>query len=236
MISSSTKQSLRWTHYQNVLLGLSLLLSGLIQASEFSVKSVTKAAPSELGDSIKGELGEEAIQISKGDKPLYEFWLASSVTLNSAIDAPNRALSAIKQTTLLGAVKVIDSERDYRDDELFDGTYTIRFGLRPDDGNHLGTSNYRYFAVLIAAKNDQELGKITRSRQLVKASSKTNPNDHPLILSLFPVNSSDKAELSVQEPAPEHTALRLSLAAKTAEGADAGFIVFDFVIDGMADF
>ena len=236
MIASPSKIALPLTHLRNALLGLSLLVSGLIQASDFSVKSISKAAPSELGDSIKAELSDQAIQIFKGDKPLYELWLASSVTLNSAIDAPNRALSALKQTTLLGAIKVIDSERDYRDDELFDGTYTIRFGLRPDDGNHLGTSNFRYFAVLVAAKNDQELGGITRSRQLVKASSKTNPTDHPLILSLFPVNSAEKAELEFHEPAPEHTALRLSLAAKTADGADAGFIVFDLVIDGMADF
>jgi hypothetical protein len=67
------------------------------------------------------------------------------------------ALDQFIQPSLIGIVEVPEESRDYRDDELFKNVFTMRYGLRPDDGNHLGTSDYRHFAVLIPADQDQKL-------------------------------------------------------------------------------
>lgn len=219
-----------------VLSGLLALCSMTLNASDFSVKALDKAPPSNLGESIKAELGTKGLVILKKDKPLYELWLRKELSLKSPVSSPAKALNGVPQASLLGAISVISDERDYRDDELYKGLYTIRFGLRPEDGNHLGTSEHLFFAVLIDAKNDQELGKIVKSKQLVKASSKTSPNDHPMILSLFPAGKSDSTVLSVHEPAPDHEAIRLSIPAKAEDGSDTGPVVFDLVVEGLADF
>lgn len=215
---------------------LAAFCSVLINASDFSVKPVEKAPPSNLGDSIKAELRNEALVILQKGKPIYELWLTKQLNLKTPITSSAKALTAVPQASLIGAITVIADERDYRDDELYKGVYTIRFGLRPEDGNHLGTSDHLFFAVLIDAKNDQELGKIVKSKQLVKASSKTSANDHPMILSLFPVKKSDAVTPSIHEPAPEHEAIRLSIPAKAEDGSDAGPVIFDLVVAGMADF
>ena len=213
-----------------------MLSSALVVASEFSTKTLEKGAPSRLGDSIKAELSPTGIQILRKEKPIYELWLRKQLPLKTSVESAGKALNALGQTTLLGAIAILADERDYRDDELYAGVYTIRFGLRPEDGNHLGTSDHLYFAVLIDAKNDQELGKIVKSRQLVKASSKTSATDHPMILSIYPVSSSDSATPSVHEPAPEHEAIRLSIPAVSSDGSASDPIVFDLVVAGMADF
>lgn len=228
-------------YYRNLLSSFSkvfalLVLAGSVSANDFSVASLDKAPPAELGETIKAELGKQAYTISAGDKPMYELWLRKALPLKSAISSPSKALDAIGQTTLMGAMKILGDERDYRDDELYPGTYTVRFGLRPQDGNHLGTSDHLYFAVLIEAKNDQELGKISRSKQLTRASSKTSATDHPMILSLYPVSAADAETPSVHEPAPEHKAIRLSIPTVTAEGKEAGAITFDLVVEGVAEF
>ena len=219
-----------------VLTAFALLSAAAVSASEFSTKPLDKEAPSELGQSIKKELNPTGIQILRKDKPIYELWLRKQLPLKKAIETPGKALNALGQTSLLGAIAILADERDYRDDELYKGVYTIRFGLRPEDGNHLGTSDHLYFAVLIDAKNDQELGKIVKSRQLVKASSKTSATDHPMILSLYPVSSEDSATPSVHEPAPEHEAIRLSIPVTSPDGSATSSITFDLVVAGMADF
>ena len=219
-----------------ILVAVSCTALPLANASEFTVQSIEKDIPAKLGDSIKAELQSQAVQISKAEKPIYQLWLRKEIPLETAPESPEKALKSVGQTTLMGAIAITADERDYRDDELYQGVYTIRFGLRPQDGNHLGTSEHLYFAVLVEAKNDPELGKITKSRQLVKASSKTSATDHPMILSLFPVSSTDAETPSVHEPAPDHEAIRLSIPAKNPDGSAAGPLVFDLVVAGMADF
>ncbi|MDA7510355.1 hypothetical protein N8633_00820 [bacterium] len=215
---------------------LAVFCSLALNASDFSIKPLDKAPPSSLGESIKAELSDKALVILQKDKPIYELWLRKELILKSPITSPAKALTAVTQASLLGAITVVSDERDYRDDELYKGVYTIRFGLRPEDGNHLGTSDHLFFAVLIDAKNDQELGKIVKTKQLVKASSKTSATDHPMILSLFPVTQSDAVTPSIHEPAPEHEAIRLSIPSKSQDGKNAGSVVFDLVVAGMADF
>lgn len=217
---------------------LGMILNSMM-ASTFSVKSFYKKPPSKLSASIRDELRNEGHTILRDDKPIFEIWLRSKLPLKKKIDAPRNALNAIAQTRLIGAIAVLSDERDYRDDEIYEGIYTLRFDLRPEDGNHLGTSEHLFFAVLVEAENDRDLKKIARSKQLSKASSKTSPNDHPVILSLFPV-AFKKVETpfkpSIQAPAPRHQAVRLSIDCVNPDGTDAGSILFDLVVEGMADF
>ncbi len=216
--------------------GVSLTVCHLLSASEYSFKTLDKNAPDTLSASIRAELGSQAIQVLKADKPIYEIWLRKALPLKNAVSSPGQALNAVGQTTLMGAISVLKDERDYRDDEIYGGDYTIRFGLRPEDGNHLGTSDHLYFAVLIATQHDQDLGKIVKSRQLVKASSKESANDHPIIMSLYPVSKPGDDLPAITEPAHKHTALRLSLPTKSSDGTDGPALVFDLIIDGVAEF
>ena len=70
---------------------------------------------------------------------------------------------------MLGAVSVGNGLRDYKDNEIAAGVYTMRFGLQPQDGDHLGSAEYPYFVVLIPAKNDTQLDGLTTFKAMAKA-------------------------------------------------------------------
>ncbi len=160
---------------------------GLAAAGEgYSAKVVEKAPPSEIADEIKAELSDEAVQVTGPDGLRYEFWFAKSIALTEAADG--KELENIPQITLLGAAQVQDVENlDFREDEVLPGVYTMRYGLQPEDGNHLGTSPHPYFAILIPAERDQKLGGIADHDDMVDRSMEDTAGVHPYILAMQPL-------------------------------------------------
>jgi hypothetical protein len=150
--------------------------------------------------------------------------------LQSKPASSEKALDAIKQSTLIGAVLVPASHPDYRDDQISAGVYTMRFTLQPQDGNHLGSSEFLYFIALTPAKLDAKLDGITDYKQLVKASSKETSTDHPVILSLRPASAAAGDAPKLVEPAPEHKSILLQLQGKV--GADAATVPLEIVVEG----
>lgn len=178
-----------------------LLLISAVAVRAAELKTSDAPPPKEIDASIQKLLQPKVIQLIDGGQPIYQFWLVK--------DLPGaKALDAIKPATLLGVVSVSKAQRDYRDDELGAGTYTMRFALQPQDGNHLGSSEFLTFAVLTPAKLDTKPDGITDYKSLVKASSKETSTDHPVILALRPTKG-DAVELV--EPAPEHKSVRVKL-------------------------
>ena len=216
----------------SLLLGtlLSLLQMNASTAADLAVKVADKEPPKELDASIRAKLQTKAIQLLDGGKPVYEFWFGAGLPLQSKPASAAKALDALKQTTLLGAVAVSRDQRDYRDDELHAGVYTMRFALQPQDGNHLGTSEFNYFAILTPAKIDNKLDGISDYKALVKASSKETSADHPVILSLRPASSDQGDVPQLHTPAPDHKSVRVKVPAKA--GDEKVSITFEVVYEG----
>ena len=207
-----------------------LLAASFVSAADFAVKVTDKEPPKELDASIRGVLQSKAIQLLDGDKPAFELWLRKEVPLQAKPESAAKALEGIKQATLLGAVSLPASQRDYRDDEIPAGVYTTRFAFQPQDGNHLGTAEFSYFAVLTPVKLDTKLDGIADYKQLVKASSKETSTDHPIIISLRPPSAEAGDTPKIVEPAPEHKSILLKVPAKA--GADAAPLAFEIVFEG----
>jgi hypothetical protein len=201
-----------------------------LSAADLTVKVADKEPPKELDASIRAKLQSKAIQLFNGGKPVYEFWFDAEVPLQAKPSSAAKSLEAIKQATLIGAVFVAADQRDYRDDSLSAGIYTMRFALQPQDGNHLGTAEFLYFAVLTPARIDTKLDGIGDYKALVKASSKETSTDHPLILSLRPAASDDAEPPKLNTPAPDHKSVRVKVPAKAGEDKTA--IVFEVVYEG----
>jgi hypothetical protein len=178
-----------------------------LHGADLTLKVADAPPPKEIDPSIQKLLQPKAIQLLEGDQPAFQFWLVNELP-------GAKALEGIKQATLLGVASVPKSQRDYRDDEIAAGVYTLRFALQPQDGNHLGTSDFNYFAVLTPAKLDTKPDGITEYKALVKASSKETSSEHPVILSLRPTKGDT---LELVEPAPEHKSVRVKIPPLTFE-------------------
>lgn len=205
---------------------------GLAPAGEFTLKCIDKEPPKELDESIRAVLDGKAIQLLEGDKPAFEFWFRREVPLQSPPPSLEKALEAVKQATLIGAVSVPSDRREYRDDDLYKGVYTMRFVLQPQDGNHLGTADFPYFVALVPAKLDTKLDGFTEYKPLVKASSRETVTDHPVILSLRPAASDEGQIPSLQHPAPEHKSIRVKLPAKAPGAEGQAALTFELVYYG----
>ena len=202
-----------------------------LPAADFALKMVEKAAPKEIGESMRGVLQSKAVQLSQGDKPALEIWFRQEVPLKSKPASAAESLGAIAETTFMGAVSVVESSlRDYKDNEIPKGTYTARFGLQPKDGDHLGTAEFDYFLVLIAAADDKELNGLDKFKPMVKASGKSTASGHPLVVSLRPASATATAP-ALADPAAEHKSIRMKIPAKPACG-EATEVVFEVVCQG----
>jgi hypothetical protein len=206
-----------------------LLCAPAAQSADIAVRIVNKALPNEIAPDLQTLLQPQAVQVVEGDKTLLELWLAKEVPLQSKPSSAVKALDAVKPAGVLGAVALPAARRDYRDDEVPAGIYTLRFAMQPQDGNHSGSSEFAYFGVLVPAKLDPKPDAIKDYKELMKASSKETSTDHPMVMSLRPVASSEGAPLTLNTPAPEHKSVRVKVPAK---GPDTKEIAFEIVFEG----
>ena len=56
---------------------------------------------------------------------------------------------------LLGVLQFATEGHDYRDQPIAKGVYTMRYGLQPVNGDHLGVSTYRDYVLLLPAGEGQ---------------------------------------------------------------------------------
>lgn len=203
-------------------------------AADAVAKAIEKNPPESLSAPFREILSPQAVQVKEGDEVIYEFWLVKKLPLQSKPSPAYKVLETIQETTLLGAAKVHSPQRDYKDGRIDPGVFTVRFGLQPQDGNHLGTSLYPYFALLIPAEHDKEIEGISSYDQLVEGSSSGTPSEHPRVLALFPVYSGEGETPAVSQPKEEHQAVRLQLPAKIGD-EETMEVRFDLVFEGTGE-
>lgn len=202
-----------------------------LPAADFTLKTADKSAPKEIGESMRAVLQSKAIQLAQGDKPALEIWFRQEVPLKSKPASANEALGTIPETTFMGVISVIETSlRDYKDNEIPKGTYTARFGLQPKDGDHLGTAEFDYFLILIAAADDKELSGFDKYKPMVRASGKSTASGHPLVVSLRP-GADAGATPALAEPLAEHKAIRVKLPARPA-GGERTEVAFELIYQG----
>lgn len=154
---------------------------------DLALTTEEKAAPAEVSEAIRGVLGKEAVILGKDSGPVWEFWFVNKVALPYAPDEGKSALEVLKKTALLGVVTVHEEVRDFKDNIIEKGTYTLRYGQQPTDGNHLGTSTHNHFAVLIPVKYDTEVEAAWDHEAMADESLQSSVAEHPMNLNLQPV-------------------------------------------------
>ena len=89
---------------------------------------------------------------------------------------------------LLGAARLptAGAALDFRGQELAAGVYTLRYGLQPQDGNHLGSSDTSDFGLACPAATDKDPAPVSKAPDLFKLSAKAAGSAHPAIFLMVP--------------------------------------------------
>lgn len=162
-------------------------LASVAQAQTLTPSVQATSPPAELSAGVKAELQKTAFKVSAGETTL-EFWWVTGLKTT----AEGEGWENIENGTLVGAVRVTGSFKEIRGKPVKPGVYTIRYGLQPQNGDHLGISPNREFLLLSPAEVDQD-PKTTGFDGAVALSKQTIGTAHPAALSLDPPMAPDAA-------------------------------------------
>ena len=174
-------------------------------ADDHQLKSV-KEGPTGLAPEIEKLLDPVGYQINGSDGPVVELWLLKTLSIKPAFKPGVSQLYPFVPGQLLGAMRVPKGAHytDFRGQEITSGTYTLRYGLQPEDGNHLGTSDTADFILALPAKIDIKPDTIKDFYDLSERSGKAAGSTHPAIFSLLdPAKAGKDAKLDEDKSADD---------------------------------
>jgi hypothetical protein len=188
--------------------------------------------PAEVAEPIRKVLNNEAVNLANGDSTFFQFWFRKELPLLEQPAGGTITLGTLQEGTVLGVLKVHSERYDFRDEEIPVGIYILRFGIQPEDGNHLGVAPTRTFAVLIPAQADTQLDPVSHE-ELMKAAAAINAASHPSNLNLQPVEQADGAFPRLEERNDgQHKALLLQLPARVSGSSDGTKLNVALVYEG----
>ncbi|HLW43670.1 MAG TPA: hypothetical protein VKS00_04225, partial [Candidatus Acidoferrales bacterium] len=163
--------------------------AGSAAAQDYKAAAGSSPAPSELSADVRASLAPGSINVTGPSGPYCEIWLRKDIP---AAAAANSALGvtygALVEGSLVGAIHLDAAVKDFRNQPIQPGTYTLRYGLQPVDGNHQGVSDYRDYLLLGPAADDTATAILADSDMYVM-SRKASRAGHPSVWSLVPADS-----------------------------------------------
>lgn len=167
-----------------------LILLALIAAAAFAAPPVVETAgppPESLAPALRSELAPEGVKAGG-----LEIWLRSSPPLEGMREGLGIGFGRLTPGALAGVVRLASDWSDYKGQKIAAGLYTLRYGIEPADGNHMGVSVWRDFLLLIPAADDPGPAAIPGPDDLNALSMKASRTHHPATLALFPVDRVEK--------------------------------------------
>jgi hypothetical protein len=151
----------------------------------------------------------ESLLDSSG-KVLCEVWLRKDLTPAANPDtAANVLYGKIAQGSLVGVVHFPDATKDFRGQAVKAGYYTLRYELVPQDGNHMGVSQYRDFLLLVPAAKDTDGDKAVSFTDAVKLSRDSTDTGHPGVMLMDSVSDTEKTFPAVFQDYSQNWALQM---------------------------
>lgn len=185
---------------------LFLLAFLLFQSPDLSGTKHTDPLPADFAAPIAAKIAPGGIRAAVGTNTLT-FWWVKDLPMKSS--AP--AWSDVPESTLVGAVKIEKDFRDVRGRVIKAGTYTLRYGIQPANGDHLGVSPFREFLLLSPAAQDTDPA-VRNHDGMIDLSKQTIGGSHPAVWSLDPPVTTEPA-LSVHTTELGHKALVMEVPA-----------------------
>ncbi len=211
--------------------------STMAMAESYTVEPLSEGPPAALAEAIRLTLGSHGYRVVDGDgKPYVDLWLREGAPATAAPSGPSGALlfPVLTEGELLGALRYSAEGHDYRDQPLPTGIYTFRYGIQPENGDHLGVSPFRDFALLVGAAKDASAENLATGK-LDAQSSEAAGSTHPAVLMLLAAPEQSKAEASMNHDEVDDTwGVVLPLMVKPEGSSDPVALPIQLVVSGAA--
>jgi hypothetical protein len=181
-----------------------------------SVTPLTDKPPADLAAGVASRLTPSA-KVTVGAATL-DIWLVQS--LERTADGPG--WSNVDSGTLVGAMRVAGEFKEIRGKAVKPGVYTLRYGLQPQNGDHLGISAFRDFLLLSPAAMDKD-PKALGFDGVIAFSKEVIGTAHPASLSLDPPEDAPGSVLSTYKNEHGHEGVVLQI----------GALKFGLIVSGL---
>ena len=210
------------------LIGLLAGISGMvgIAAAQGGYKLVAGKAtpPAAIKAGLKPLISDAAFTLTNAEgKLVARIWPAKAIAAGKVpiTQGPGTVADQLTQGAFMGVIELAVNATDAKEQPVKAGVYAMRYLTQPDDGNHLGTTDFSDFAVLFSMKVDP--GAPVAGRQaLIDAAF--NSIGHPRVFPLHPAKAT-QATPGLGRDANGHLVAYLTLTAKTKTGKTAAFKV-----------
>jgi hypothetical protein len=164
------------------------------------VEAVKQGTPASISSEILQAIdGQQAFRIQDGaGGDFARIWLRKATPGSEKPSGPKGVIQFpfLADGELLGVLEFDKEGHDYRDQAVAKGVYTMRYGLQPVNGDHLGVSTYRDYILLLPATKDKALTAPTR-KQLEERSAEAAGTSHPASFLLLMAPAGSKGEPSM---------------------------------------
>jgi len=170
-----------------LLLGFAFAPGARALAADQKVEAL-KEPPAGLSAELTAAISDTGYRITGKDGAICDVWLARQIPLKPKFKSGPRIKYPFQAGQLIGVIRYPEESKpnDFRGQNLKPGTYTLRYGLQPDDGNHLGTNETRDFLVGCPPAADTSPKRIEDIKDLFKLSASAVGATHPAIFLLIP--------------------------------------------------
>jgi hypothetical protein len=209
-----------------ILLAAQFLLAGLAFGQSYKVENAAAPAAGQIPQPLQSALESQGAKVvSDQGSTLLEVWFAKTIATNSGASPSSDFLyPALTGGEFVGVLHFAGAGADFRGQAIKPGFYTLRYGLIPQDGNHMGVNPTRDVLVLCPAATDTDLGANLKFDDLVKLSRQAAGTPHPAFLVGAQVNGS--AFPSVAKDDQDHWNLQVKL------HGSSGDLPFAFTVAG----
>ena len=173
-----------------LILASQLVLASMALGQTYKVENVGAPPADQLSKPLQDALESQGTRVLNDQGgTLLEVWLAKPVPTNpSASPSSDFLYPSLSEGEFIGVLHFPTPGADFRGQVIKPGFYTLRYGLIPQDGNHMGVNPTRDVLVLCPAAVDTDPGKALKFDDLVKLSRQASGTPHPGFLVAAAVN------------------------------------------------
>ena len=195
---------------------LLLTLASLPALAGGKVESLGACTDTGVPEAVRQALEARGYRVTLDDGVTIDLWFRSQVPVAKSPDAAATAGAdfSFERTTLIGVALYAKPAKDFRNQNIRPGAYTLRYELHPADGNHMGVAPARDFLLMVPAASDPGPDASLNYDQLIALSKKATGTNHPAPLDLAAPEA--QSFPAVYENSEGHTLVAVKL--KTASG------------------
>ena len=152
-------------------------------AASQKVERIAVAPAAGLSDSLRQALEEKGYRVTLEDRWTAEFWFAKQIATQDK-EVPGALYPKFLNSAFVGIVRLPQGMSDYRGQSIPAGTYTLRYELLPQDGNHMGVAPNPDFLLASPVTDDSRPEQKYLPRKLVALSAKSTGTGHPAVIAM----------------------------------------------------